>query len=258
MQTGGRWRLIAELESWLEKPMIWLSLAWLCIVIVELTVGDFPLLAILGSIIWVIFILEFLLRFSLAPDKSTFLRSNWLTLIALAMPALRLLRAFALFRAARVLRGARLVRVVATVNRSMNALGRSLQRRGFGYVLALRLDVLFTGAAGMLSFEPASEIPGGFSSYWQAVWWTGMLIASLGTDFWPKTVEGRLLSSILALYGLGVFGYITATIASFFVDSDARDNRSAVAGSRDIDRLRREIASLRAAIVRGQNERQPD
>lgn len=256
MQTGGRWRLIRELESWLEKPMVVLSLAWLCIVIVELTVGDFLLLTILGSLIWAVFILEFVVRFTLAPEKLVFIRRNWLTLIALAVPAVRLLRAFALFRAARLLRGVRLVRVVATVNRSMNALGRTLQRRGFGYVLALTLVVLFAGAAGMLSFEPATEVSNGFTSYGQAVWWTGMLIASLGTDFWPKTAEGRLLSSILALYGLGVFGYITATIASYFVDRDARDARSGVAGSREIERLRREIASLHDAIVRGQSERQ--
>jgi voltage-gated potassium channel len=257
MQTGGRWRLIRELESWLEKPMVALSLAWLVIVIVELTVGGFPLLTVLGSIIWVIFILEFALRFSLAPQKLRFLRRNWLTLIALAVPAVRLLRAFALFRAARLLRGARLVRVVASVNRSMNALGRTLQRRGFGYVLALTFVVLLTGAAGMLSFEPVSEIDGGFGSYWEAVWWTGMLLGSLGTDFWPQTTEGRLLSSILALYGLGVFGYITATIASYFIDRDARDSRSAVAGSGEIERLRREIARLHDAVLRGQAEERP-
>ncbi len=131
----------------------------------------------------------------------------------------------------------------------MNTLGRTLRRRGFGYVLLLTLIVLLTGAAGMLSFEPATEVPDGFSSYWHAVWWTGMLLASLGTDFWPKTLEGRLLSSILALYGLGVFGYITATIASYFVDRDARDPRAELAGSAEIRRLRREIAALREAMV---------
>lgn len=248
MQSFGRWRVVRELECWLEKPMIGLSVIWLAVVVIELADREYPLLTIIGSAIWVIFITEFTIRLILAPAKLPFLRRNWLTLIALVVPALRLLRAFALFRAAGVLRGARLVRVVGTVNRTMNALGRTLQRRGFGYVVALTLAVMLIGAAGMLSFEPAAEVRGGFTSYGHALWWTGMLLASLGTDFWPQTVEGRLLSSILALYGLGMFGYITATIASYFIDRDARDPRAKTAGSREAAQLRREIAALREAM----------
>ncbi|HVM23211.1 MAG TPA: potassium channel family protein [Sphingomicrobium sp.] len=243
----GRWRLLRELECWLEKPMIVLSLAWLAVVVVELTAGEYSLLTGIGIAIWAIFVAEFAIR-ALAPEKLPFVQRNWLTLIALVVPAFRLLRAFALFRAAGVLRGARLVRVIGTINRSMNALGRTLRRRGFGYVVALTLVVLLAGAAGMLSFERTSAAGGGFTSYWHALWWTGMLLASLGTDFWPQTVEGRLLSSLLALYGLGVFGYITATIASYFIDRDARDPKADVAGSDELRRLRREIAALRATL----------
>lgn len=248
MRSFGRLRLIRELECWLEKPMIGLSVVWLAVVIIELTVREYPLLTIIGVVIWMIFIAEFAIRLTLAPAKLSFLRRNWLTLVALVVPAVRLLRAFALFRAVGVLRGARLVRVVATVNRTMNALGRTLQRRGFGYVLTLTLAVLLIGAAGMLSFEPATEVAGGFTSYGHALWWTGMLLASLGTDFWPRTLEGRLLSSILALYGLGMFGYITATIASYFIDRDARDPGAEIVGSGETERLRREIAALREAM----------
>lgn len=250
MQNRGRWRLIRELEAWAEKPLIALSLVWLAIVVTELTVGEYPLLTMIGTAVWILFIAEFALRFALAPAKLPFLRRNLLTLIALIVPALRLLRAFALFRAVGVLRGARLVRVVGTVNRSMNALSRTLQRRGFGYVVGLTLVVLFTGAAGMLSFEPARDAHGGFTSYWHALWWTGMLLASLGTDYWPRTLEGRLLSSILALYGLGVFGYITAAIASYFIDRDASDPVGGLAGSNELRSLRREIAALRETLAR--------
>lgn len=104
-----RWRELRKLDEWLETPMLLLSLGWLAIVVVELTSGTSDLLATIGTVIWVIFILEFALRFTLAPEKLPFLKSSWLTIISLIVPALRLFRAFAVFRAARALRGIRLV-----------------------------------------------------------------------------------------------------------------------------------------------------
>jgi voltage-gated potassium channel len=244
-----RWETLRQLDDWLSTPMTFLSLVWLGIVVLELTGSTSRFFIIAGTVLWAIFIVEFVIRFALAPEKLPFLRTNWLTLIALLVPALRLFRAFAVLRAARVLRGVRLVRVVGTVNRGMNALRKSLRRRRFGYVLALTLVVLFVGAAGMLSFEPASESEGGFVSYGHSLWWTGMLIATIGTDFWPQTTEGRILSALLAVYGLGVFGYIAATFASYFIGRDAESPEAELAGSAEIALLRQEIRELRESLA---------
>lgn len=130
----------------------------------------------------------------------------------------------------------------------MNALRATLKRRQFGYVAALTLLVLLLGAAGMLSFEPATEVGGGFTSYGHALWWTGMLIASIDTDFWLTTLEGRVLSALLALYGLAVFGYITATFASFFIGRDAEEPATALAANAELIALREEIGALRLAL----------
>jgi voltage-gated potassium channel len=243
-----RWQTLEQLDDWLRTPMLVLSLLWLVIVLVELTTDTNDLIATIGTVIWTVFIAEFLVRFALAPQKVAFLKSNWLTLIALVVPALRLFRAFAVLRAARLLRGVRLVRIVGTANRSMNALRATLRRRQFGYVAGLTLLILLLGSAGMLSFEPADEVKGGFTSYGHALWWTGMLIASLGTDFWPATTEGRVLSALLALYGLAVFGYITAAFASFFIGRDAEEPAAPLAGAADLAALRSEIEALRRSI----------
>lgn len=252
-----RWQTLHELDAWLRKPMLVLSFLWLILLIVELTGGASKLLESFGTGIWIAFILEFALRFTLAPKKRRFLRENWLTVFALAVPALRLFRAFTFLRAARALRGIRLVRVVGSANRGMNALRRTLRRRQFGYVLALTTLILFLGAAGMLSFEPARESAGGFTSYGHALWWTGMLIASIGTDFWPVTTEGRVLSALLSLYGLAVFGYITASFASFFVGRDAELPEGEIAGASELALLRTEIAALRQALEVGLAEPTP-
>jgi len=252
--TGGdaerneRWDALQQLDAWLQTPMIILSFVWLVLLIVEFVWGSIRLFELFGAIIWIVFIAEFLVRLTLAPEKLAFLRGNWLTIIALVVPAVRLLRAFRILRAARAARGLRLVRVVGATNRGMNALRTSMGRRGLGYVLAVTVVVLLIGAAGMLAFEPSSEVDGGFNGYGDALWWTAMLLTTIGSAFWPQTVEGRLLCFILSLYGMTVFGYITASLASFFIGQEAKNNDSDVVGADDVADLRREIALWRSEL----------
>ncbi len=245
-----RWETLRELDEWLRTPMLVLSVVWLALVVAELLGVSNTLMEVFGTAIWVIFIAEFLLRLVLAPDKSEFLKDSWLTIVSLIVPAFRILRGIRALRAVRFLKGARLVRVIGTANRSMNALKATLARRAFGYVIVLTVTVIGLGAAGMLSFEPAAEVPGGFTSYGDALWWTAMLVATLGSEFWPKTTEGRVLCFLLAMYGFAVFGYITASFASFFVGRDADTDGAPVAGAKDLQRLSDEVAALRVALGR--------
>jgi voltage-gated potassium channel len=240
-----RWHTLRQLDEWLRTPMLLLSLAWLALIVLDLTVGSSPLASVFTTIIWIIFIVEFAVRWLIAPDKRAFLTHNWLTLIALIVPALRLFRALAIFRAAR---GLRLLRIVSSANRSMRALQSTLRRRQFGYVTLMTSLVIALGSAGMLSFEPAGEVSGGFESYWDALWWAGMLLTTIGSQFWPVTTEGRVLAFLLSLYGLAVLGYLTATFASFFIGRDAEEDAGPVAGSVELKELKAEVAALRRAI----------
>lgn len=237
-----RREVLERLEDWLERPMLALSLAWLLLVLAELVWGASDLLETFGTAIWVVFLAEFALRLALAPARLPFLRRNWLTAAALLAPALRLLRVFRVLRLARAARGLRLVRIVGTANRGMNALRAAMRRRGLGYVVALTLLVTLLGAGGMLAFEPAAEVEGGFAGFGDALWWTAMLMTTTGSDYWPRTAEGRLLCLLLSLYAFAVFGYITASLASFFVGRDREEGSGEAA-------LRAEVAALRAALV---------
>ena len=242
-----RWQILVQFEEWLELPMIVLGFVWLALLVAEFVWGLTPLLERLGLVIWIIFILEFLLRFSLAPRKLSFLRGAWLTLVALMIPALRVFRVaqvVRVLRAARAVRGLRLVRVVTSLNRGMRSLGATMGRRGFGYVVALTLVVTVAGAAGMYVFERDP----GLDDYSAALWWTAMIMTTLGSEFWPETAEGRILGLLLSIYAVAVFGYITASLASFFVGRDAELEEGEVAGSREIVALREEIRALREEL----------
>jgi voltage-gated potassium channel len=233
----------------MEVPLLVLGFVWLVLLVIELTSGLHPMLQSLSTTIWVIFIVAFLVELALAPRRLAYLRSQWLTVLSLALPALRVLRiarTLRVLRAARAVRGARLLRVVTGLNRGMRALGRSMERRGFGYVIALTLIVIIAGAAGMLALE--RDASGGLPDYASALWFTIMLLTTIGSEYWPRTPEGRLLCLLLSLYAIGVFGYITAALASFFVDRDREERSPELASEDAVQALRMEIVALRQEL----------
>lgn len=244
-----RYELLQRLEAWLETPMLVLAFAWLALLIGELVWGESRVFEIIGAVIWAIFILDFALEFILAPRKSAYLKRNWLTVISLLVPALRILRVFRvvrMLRLSRVGRGLRLFRVVSSLNRGMRALAASLRRRGFGYVISLTVLVIFAGAAGMYAFE--NQVTGGLNSYGEALWWAAMIMTTMGSEYWPQTLEGRVLCFVLALYGFAIFGYVTATLATFFVGRDAESSEAELAGADELNALRQELTVLREEI----------
>lgn len=241
--------LLRQVEHAMEIPMMVLGLAWLGLLIAELTGNTHRALETAGVTIWIIFIADFLLKLALAPAKGRFIRRQWLTVLSLAVPALRVLRIarlVRLLRMTRAVRGLRLFRLVSSLNRGFRALRASMGRRGFGYVVALAVVVVFAGAAGMLAFE--QEEPGGLQTYAGALWWTAMMITTVGSDYFPRSPEGRILCLLLATFAFTIWGYLTATLATFFLGRDAATAKPVSEGSKEMAALREEVRALRASL----------
>jgi voltage-gated potassium channel len=236
--------LLMRINHSLEGPMAFLGFVWLALLLIELTEGLSSTLQFAGIIIWVIFILDFFLKLIVASNRVHFLKKNWLTVISLLIPAFRIARFARVFRVVRGLKSVRLVKVVASLNRGMKSLGATMKRRGLKYVVLLTIFVILGGAAGMYGFENEH----GLKSYGQSLWWTSMLITSLGSEYWPQTGEGQALCLLLAIYGFCVFGYITATLASFFVGRDAEEENAPVAGAHEVKELKKLVLSLSVKI----------
>lgn len=211
---------LEQFQTWIEKPMFVLAFIWLVLLIIEFVRGLNPVFQTLVTVIWIVFVVEFVLEFILAPRKGIYLRNHVITAVSLFIPALRIFRfarIFRFLRLARTMRGLTLIRVISSVNRSMNELRIFMGSRGFGYVLFSTLVVTFAGAAGMLAFERAQPGGVGLQDYGDAIWWTAMILTTLGSQYWPRTTEGRVLGFLISLYAFAVFGYFTALLASFFV-----------------------------------------
>jgi voltage-gated potassium channel len=75
-----------------------------------------------------------------------------------------------------------------------------------------------------------------------------MMMTTIGSDYYPKTAEGRILCFFLALYAVVVFGYLTATLATFFIDRDAKSDEAELASAKSIQALQEEVSGLRTDI----------
>lgn len=247
--TVNRYVALRKFQARLEMPMIVLAFAWLAIFVAESVWGEQAWMQPASWLIWACFLVEYATGFVLAANKLAYIRKNWLKAIALLAPALRILRLVRLVRVARVAglaRGARMVRIITSLNRGMSALGRTFGRRGAPYVLALTVLVTLVGAAGMYAFENEGAGQGGFRSYGDALWWTGMIMTTMGSAYWPQSIAGRTLCVLLSLYAFGVFGYVTALLASFFVGRD-RSGKSTDPGT---ERILAELQRLHEAMDR--------
>lgn len=213
---AARLRLLRTVTKQSELPLLLLAVVWLGLFVAEM-VGPLPRWAeILGACIWIVFLLDLGLRLLIAPRKLRFLRRNVLAILSLLVPALRLLRFARLFALGR---GMRVVRLVGSLNRSRTALHRTLHRRRTAYVALLTLLVTLGGAAAMHYFERGQHPV--FAAYGSSLWWTAMVVVTMGTEAWPATPEGRLVCLFLAGYGFAMLGYIAATLSAFLIGTDA-------------------------------------
>lgn len=222
-----------------------LGVIWLMLLVVEFVFGTTPGFDTLSTTIWIVFAVEFAARFLLAPQKLRYLRRHWMIAMSLVIPAIRVFRIARLLRlarAGRTVRAVRMARLLTSFSRGMRSLGTTMRSRGFPYVAALTCIVLLLGAAGMYAFE--RDLHPEFNSYATSLWWTAMLLTTMGSEHWPQSAEGRLICLLLSIYAFAMFGYITATLASFFIGGDAASQRALAS------RLDSELATLRGEVSR--------
>ncbi|RPJ79666.1 MAG: potassium channel protein [Alphaproteobacteria bacterium] len=237
-----RIKLLSQINALFDFPLLLLSILWLILIIIDFVYGLSPFLQNLSLVIWGIFIIDFLIELSIAPNKKDYLNQNWIVVLSLFLPGLRVLRLFSglkIVKFANLARSFNLARILSSFNRSIRTARQTLRQRGLRYVLFLTTLITFLGAAGMYDFERS-----GLRSYWDAVWWTAMIMTTIGSDYWPKTVEGRILALLLSIYAFSIFGYITAALASLLIGEEKE------ASSKEIAELRMEVQNLSNEIRR--------
>jgi voltage-gated potassium channel len=209
---------LRRFEEQIELPMLVLSLAIIPLLVIPL-VADLSrpvedTFIALDWAVWAAFLIEYLVRVYLAPRKLRFVRQNLFDLLIVVLPFLRPLR---VVRSARELRILRATRAVSFLGRAGQSAREIVTRHKLHYVLMVGIAIVFLGAVLTREFErgaPGSTI----NSFSDALWWAISTAGTLGAaDKAPVTAAGRGVAVVLMMFGLGVFGLLAASFASFFV-----------------------------------------
>ena len=243
-----------RIGDWLDLPMAILSLIWVGLLVIELAIPLSPEMS--GRVydidlaIWLIFIVDFALEFTLAPNKLDYLKSNALIALSLVLPFVRVFR---VLRLATVLRSISLVRLVLVGNRASAAVADIFSRRGFQYVFVLIAIVTLLSATGVYYFERnVSGSP--LRSFGDALWWAATMATTINTSSDPITFEGRLIGLLLRAFAVAVFGYLAASIASYLVEQEVGGQGERRENREEINRLAREVDRL-SALLEGLDDR---
>jgi voltage-gated potassium channel len=242
---------LSALTKKLELPMLFLSFVWLCILITELAYGTNTALSDFGTGIWILFIFYFTMRLWTVANRISFLKKNWLFILAILISMLRffpLLQPFPLVRALTATFGMQVIWIFASADQGMRLLRRALGRRGAGYAIALTFVVFFAGAAGMLHFEGVADGPQAIHTYPKALWWTAMQMTNIGTAYSIETTGGRIICLGISVYAAAMFGYLTALFATFLIDRETKDPKPEITLQKSVQEIQEEMIQLRRLV----------
>jgi voltage-gated potassium channel len=138
--------------------------------------------------------------------------------LVLLVPFLRFLKVLGVLRAARALP---LFRLAVFGGRGSGGALTLLRRRRLGQLALVSVMVILIGAAAGLLLETGA--PGAtIEDFGDALWWSGALVTTVGSEIYPVTTGGRVLGFVLMLYAVGIFSYFIASIASVLVGVDSQ------------------------------------
>jgi voltage-gated potassium channel len=258
-EVAGSQEALDRFERQTAWPMLVLSLAILPLLIIPLVADLSPTAETtffaIDWIIWAAFALEYGIRLYLAPAKRDFARHNIIDLVVVVVPFLRPLR---VVRSARALRLLRAARGGVFLLRGIDAVRDVLRRHKLHYTLLIALVVVVISSLLVEEFErslPDSNI----KSLPDALWWAVTTITTVGYgDRYPVSAAGRGIAVVLMLIGVGIFGLLAASLASFFIERDLKpderkegesDTQLAEIAAR-LERIERLLASPGSSIPR--------
>lgn len=216
-EPSGRERLAGVVERRLDPLMAVLAIVWALFLGYELVAPteQRTVLATISNVIWVVFLVEFVLKLAISGHPLRFLRRRWPSVLFLALPALRALRLLRSLRALRVLPAAR---VLGSSYRAVGTATTLLQGR-IGLLAAMTGIAILSG--GQLLFVLERGHSDGVASLGDALWWAANTATTGTLVFEPVTLPGRLLSIVLSAFAMVVFASLAAALGAFFVESRA-------------------------------------
>lgn len=222
--------ILSRIEQLTELPLLVMSFA-----IIPLLVGPIfwdmsearvQVFFAVEIFIWSLFAADLILKVIVAPHRIRYLRRHWLEALVVIVPWFRPLRIIRVFLFG--FRGATSIRRMVHVD--------------FLLVFALGLVIIAATIVTSVETTPDSQI----ASFEDAMWWSMVTVTTVGYgDMTPVTPIGRAMAMVLMLVGIGLFGGLTANLASLFVKADETPQEAVLELVAEIRSLREEVSQLR-------------
>lgn len=132
---------------------------------------------------------------------------------------LRVMRMFRMVRMMRVMRIARVAKL-GRYSESFQMLLRVVQSKREPLLSSLLILLILAVVSATLMFYAEHEAqPKAFSSIPAAMWWAIATLTTIGYgDIYPVTVVGKLMTSVIAVLGIGMFALPTGILGSGFIE----------------------------------------
>lgn len=189
-----------------------LSIVNLALVILARNPDIEQVVAIMDSMLVIIFAIDFARRVRVAKDDRAYLVGGlgWLDAVSI-VPMLRI---------ARILRIVRVVRVIGRMGgleQTLKAFFANKATGGLLLVFLIAILVMEFGSLVVLWAERTSP-DANITSAEDAVWYLIVTMSTVGYgDQYPVTELGRLFGSVIIVVGVGVFGTLTGFLANVFL-----------------------------------------
>lgn len=165
------------------------------------------LLLLIDNGVCVIFLTRFTVGLVRAKQKWAFFKTHWIDLIS-SIPVIDVLRYGRLFQVIRVLR----------ILRMANQVIQQLMKESTNVVLATMLVILVLvigGSSIAILMAEAANPHSNIHSAEDAIWWSLVTISTVGYgDYYPVTTAGRVISAVLIISGVSLFGGLTGLMAA--------------------------------------------
>jgi voltage-gated potassium channel len=161
---------------------------------------------VLNWTIWTAFLVELVVMLAVVPNRRAWLRDNPLDLIIVVLTppvlpgGLQSLRVLRLLRLVRLLRLAQLSREVFSLE-------------GLRYAMLLAVLTIFGGAALFQAFEKGNQ----HLNFGDSLYWALTTMTTLGSNYYPTTTGGQIVSTVTLLVGIGFVALLTGAFAQRFL-----------------------------------------
>jgi voltage-gated potassium channel len=207
----------------------------------------------LNWITWIAFAIELVVMLAVVPDRRKWLRHHPLDPFIVfftppVLPAgLQSLRVLRLLRLVRLLRLAQLSREVFSLE-------------GLRYSMLLAVLTAIGGGALFVAFEKGSQ----HLDAWDGIYWAVTTMTTLGSNIYPTTTGGEVVSTVILIVGIGFVALLTGAFAQRFLSPEiveveeelaAEQVSAEVLALRELKNVQEQLQSLEVAVQRLVDER---